>query len=85
MNNYYQGYLLDDIAEWELPNKDRLLLDSCIYLIDNKCSLREVEQNCLISRSTLSRQINTRLRYISFEIYNLVKHQLRNNKAKYFK
>lgn len=85
MNNYYQGYLLDGIAEWELSDNDKLLLDSCIYLIDYRCSLREVERNCLISRSTLSRQINTRLRCISFEIYNLTKHQLRDNKAKYFK
>lgn len=85
MSNYYKGYQLDDIADWELPETTKEQLDACIFLVDNAYSLRVVERNTDISRSKLSRFINNHLKTISFELYQCCKQQLRKNKAKYFK
>lgn len=85
MNNYYKGYQLDDLADWELSETIKELLDACIFLVDNAYSLRIVERNTGISRSKLSRFINNQLKTISFELYRCCKHQLRKSKAKYFK
>lgn len=85
MNNYYEGYQLDDIADWELSESVKEQLDASIFLVDNAYSLRVVERNTGISRSKLSRFINNQLKTISFELYQCCKHQLRKSKAKYFK
>lgn len=39
MNNYYKGYQLDDIADWELSESIKEQLDACIFLVDNAYSL----------------------------------------------
>lgn len=85
MNNYYEGYQLDDIADWELAESIKEQLDACIFLVDNAYSLRVVERNTGISRSKLSRFINNQLQTVSFELYQCCKRQLNKNKVKYFK
>lgn len=81
----YNNYQLDGVAVWELNKDILILLDACIFLIDNAYSLRVVERNTGISRSKLSRFINNQLKNISFELYQCCKCQLRKNKSKYFK
>lgn len=85
MNEYYEGYLLDGIAVWQLSDDIKEELDACIFLVDNTYSLRVVERNTGISRSKLSRFINNQLKSISFELWQCCKHQLSRNKVKYFK
>lgn len=85
MNEYYEGYLLDGIAVWQLSDDIKEELDACIFLVDNAYSLQVVERNTGISRSKLSRFINNQLKSISFELYKCCKRQLSRNKVKYFK
>lgn len=85
MSNYYEGYQLDDIVDWELSESIKEQLDACIFLVDNAYSLRVVERNTGISRSKLSRFINNQLKTVSYELYQCCKRQLMKNKGKYFK
>lgn len=85
MNEYYEGYLLDDISVWQISDDVKEQLDACIFLVDNAYSLRVVERNTGISRSKLSRFINSQPKSISFELYKCCKRQLSRNKVKYFK
>lgn len=39
MNEYYEGYLLDGIAVWQLSDDIKEELDACIFLVDNAYSL----------------------------------------------
>lgn len=77
--SYYKGYLLDDMQNYELTNSDIDLLDACIWLVDNSCSIRNTADNCNISRSTLHRHIHQKLRCISLELYQCVCRVLRHN------
>lgn len=86
MNDVYENYELNDgVYIWSLTDKDKLVLDSAIYLLDNKCSLRKLSRNMLRSKSSLHRDLTIRLRELSFELYSCCKRQLSENKEKYFR
>ena len=76
---YYNNYLLDCYL-WELSSLDRLYLDAVIWMVDNKYSLRCTERNFLVSKSSLHRFINGRLKTISFELYKCARKVLKANR-----
>jgi len=75
----YQGYELDCYS-LELTKQETELIDSVIWLIDNKASLRVTSKNCLVSKSTLHRFIHEKLSSISYEIYKCALRVLNNHK-----
>lgn len=66
-----------DVPEYELSIN---LYDACCYLVDNRCSIRTCAKNMGYSKSTLHRQIHTKLRGQSYELYRCVLKQLKLNK-----
>lgn len=79
-NQYYEGYLLDDIYQWELSDADKKLLDASIWLVDNRATIRQTAQNNMYSKSTLHRLILTRLRMLSSELYKCVQNILNDHR-----
>ena len=82
---YYENYLMDDVLLWELTDKDKEILNSAIYIVDNGCSIRECSRNFGISKSQLHRDIHSKIKRISYELYQCVVKQLKVNKRRYFK
>lgn len=82
---YYENYLMDDTLLWELSDKDKEILNSAIYIVDNCCSIRECSKNFGISKSQLHRDIHSKVKKISYELYQCVIKQLKVNKRRYFK
>lgn len=79
----YEGYQLDDVYTWELSDSDIDLLDAAIYLVDNRCTIRQVCKNFgKFKRATLQRHIHTKLRCLSFELYRCVCRVLKHNMTK---
>lgn len=81
---YYENYLLNDIEQWELTTKDKEILDRAIFIVDNRCSIRQCSKEFCISKSQLHRDIHNKLRKISYELYKCVTRQLLLNKRRYF-
>ena len=79
-NQYYEGYLLDDIYQWELSDADKKLLDASIWLVDNRETITQTAQNNMYSKSTLHRLIHTRLRILSSELYKCVQNILNDHR-----
>lgn len=80
--NQYRGYLLDDsMQNFELTSNEKKLLDACVYLVDNRCAIRCAASNCDVAKSTLHHYIHTKLKSISFELYQCVKHTLYHNQS----
>lgn len=77
--DYYESYQLD-IFNYELSDNDKLLLDACIWLVENRASIRGVARNFNMSKTYLHKHIHLRLRRLSFELYECVKRQLKINK-----
>lgn len=74
----YNNYSLD-VPEWELSNRDKRILDCACWIVDYKTSIRGCSKEFGISKSQLHRDIHNRLRKISYELYQCVKRQLKNN------
>lgn len=83
-SKYYQNYLLD-VDLWELSDSDRYILDAAIWILSNKCSIRECEKDFCKNKSQIHRDIHNKLRSISYELYQCVIRQLKENKRRYFK
>jgi hypothetical protein len=75
----YNGYSLDDNIKYDLSDKDRDLLDACIYLVDNRSSIRVTAKNYGYRKSSLHRYIHLRLPKLSHELFGLVKIQMNVN------
>lgn len=82
--DYYNNYQLDGIYCFELTESDKLLLDACIYIVDNKTTIRKTAIEFCMSKSNLHRKTHNNLRKLSYELYCCVVYQLHNNKAEYF-
>lgn len=82
--SYYGNYLLD-IYEWELSDKDKEILDVVIWIVDNRCSIRQASKEFVISKSSIHRNVHKRLKVISYELYRCVLRQFEMNKRRYFK
>lgn len=82
----YENYELNEgVFLYELSDKDLKILESAIFFLDNKCSLRQLSKEVMISKSVLHLDLTMRLQKLSFEMYSCVKRQLLENKRKYFK
>lgn len=81
----YENYELDGVYVWGLSEKDILVLDIAIYIVDNACTIRQVAKEFLVSKSTVHRYIHERLQTLSFELYQCVIKRLRLNKQRYFR
>ena len=81
---YYNGYLLDSISEWELTDKDRMILDNAHDLVDNNWSLRCLSRNVGRSRSQLSRDFQRPLKRLSYDLYLSVQRTYKNHVEQYF-
>ena len=68
----FEGYTID-VSKYELTEKEKEILRNAIDLVNNNWSLRELSRNCGISKSTLQKDFTDKLRYISFELYQLVR------------
>ena len=75
----YEGYFLDGNSRYDLSNDDILLLDACIWLVDNRASIRVTAKNMGFSKSSFHRSIHRRLRRLSNELYGCVEKQIRVN------
>ncbi len=82
---YYNGYLLDGTYNFDLSEKEKVLLDNAIMLIDNNWSLRCLSRNVGKSKSQLHRDFQLSLKKVSFELYHYVNRVLQNNYIRYFK
>lgn len=80
MGEYYCGWLLGDTVNmWDLTDSDKRLLDAAIYQVDNKSTIRDTARNFNFTRSTYHRLIHTRLKLLSYELYQSVFAVLFNN------
>lgn len=80
--SYYSQYLLDDMHSWELSERQKAMLDACIFLADNKCTIRCAASNSNISKSYLHYYIHKKLPCISYELYSVVLRVLKFNETK---
>ena len=77
--DYYNGYLLDDCYSFDLTVRQKEFLDACIWLVDNKHSIRTTSLNFSIPKTSLHRWIHKDLRKLSYELYNVVNKVLKFN------
>jgi len=85
-NDYYENYELNTgVYSFDLTDRQKQLLDEAIWLVDNKVSIRQVSKEFGRCKSVIHKELNTKLKYLSYELYKCVQRQLRLNKLKYFK
>ena len=77
--DYYENYLLDTHS-YDLTNYEKELLNACIWLVDNRASIRVTARNFLMTKTKLHKDIHDKLRKISYELYKCVCKQLKINK-----
>lgn len=71
--------LSDYVEEWMLSERDRLILDCGIFLVDNRESIRGTARNMGVSKSSLHRWLHHELITLSDELSNAVSKQLKSN------
>lgn len=81
-DNYYSSYLLDDTLVWELTESQLKMLDACLFLVDNRCTIRYSAANCSVTKSYLHFWIHHKLPSISSELYHVVVRILKFNETK---
>lgn len=75
---YYEDYQIT--KEYYLLSKEEIkVLDACIWMVENRTSIRVTAKNCGYSKSTLHRRIHNECKELSLELYNLVKVQMKIN------
>lgn len=83
--NYYNNYLLDDtLHNYDLTESQKRMLDACLFLVDNRCTIRKAAVNHGISKSNLHWWIHKHLPKVSYELYAVVVRTLRFNETKRF-
>lgn len=79
INVNYKGYQLD-VEEYSLTDRQKKLLDACIWLVDNRKSIRVSASNMLVSKSTLGRFLKDgELAELSYDLYGVVRAQIKKN------
>ena len=84
VDEYYENYLLD-VYSWELSDEDKELLNMAIYMVDNRCSIRQCSKEFMRSKSSIHRGMHNKVRLLSHELYKCVTKQFLQNKRRYFK
>lgn len=75
----YYGYSLDSKSRSELSSDELNLLDACIWMIENKSSLRDTAKNWDFSKSYLHNHIHNDVSSLSPDMYVSVKKRLKIN------
>ncbi len=75
----YRGYTLD-ISKYDLSDSEKAVIDNAADLVDYGWSLRTLSENCGVSRSKLQKDFATTLRYVCYELYQLVQKQYSINR-----
>lgn len=83
-HQYYKGYLLDDTYEWDLTDKEKMILDNACMLVDEHYTLKELSRNCYRSVSSLKRDFGKSLRSLSFELWQCVNRVKQENLKEFF-
>lgn len=78
---YYDGYQITK-EYYLLDEEDIKVLDACIWMIDNRASIRVTAKNCEYSKSTFHRRIHKECKELSYELYKLVQAQMKINLEK---
>ena len=77
----YCGYSLDSKSRAELNSSELNLLDACIWLVENKSSLRDTGKNWSFSKSYLHRRVHSDVKSLSPDLYSAVKRRLKINSS----
>lgn len=76
-------YYFDDFeiskSRYELSEEEKHTLGACIWMIDNRSTIRETAKNCDYAPTTFWRRIHYKCKYLSPEIYKLVCKQMHAN------
>lgn len=73
----YMGYEIE--GKDYVNSKELALLNACFWMVDNKETIRKTAENCYFAKSTLHYQIHHSLKYLSPDLYNEVKKQMKKN------
>lgn len=78
---YFRGYEIESMESpfFILTDKEYDLLDACYWMVENKATIRKTAENTDFSKSTLHYQIHHELKYLSPELYDAVKKQMKEN------
>lgn len=76
---HYSGYNLD-VRLGELKDEDIYRFESCVNLVEEQKSLRDIQKDYGIPIATLDQWIHRRLKDISDELYQCVCYQFYLNK-----
>ncbi len=80
-DDYFNGYRLD-ISHYLLEDEDLKLINACIWMVDNRSTIRETAKNNEFSTTTLWRRIHNKLPSLSSELHNSVIKRLKLNLLK---
>lgn len=76
---YYRGYRLEDgITTYQLEEEGELYMDIAVFMVENKCTIRQLVKEFLIPRSTVHRYLH-KVQKLSSELYTLVRRRLDDN------
>lgn len=73
---YFRGYELEQCI---VNEKEYDMLDACYWMVSYKYTIREAALKSGIPKSTLHYKIHHELRYLSPDLYNAVKKQMKEN------
>lgn len=81
MNLYYEGYMISDQFNY-LNEKQINILSACVWMVDNKQTIRTTAKKFQYSTTTFWRRIHNECRILSPELYDVVKNQMKKNLIK---
>ncbi len=75
----YNGYQLE-ANKYDLTERQLELIDACIWLVDNRQSIRVTGKNMNVKKSTLGKFLKDgELRGLSYGLYQVVRKQIKRN------
>lgn len=72
----FRGY---ELEKYIISEKEWNILDASYWMVFNHATIRKTAENTNFSKSTLHYQIHHELKYLSPELYNAVKKQMKEN------
>lgn len=75
---YYEGYEIT-VPKYELNKEETHVLEACVWLVDNRTTIRQTAINMEYSPTTFWRRIHNRCKELSPELYKVVCRQLKEN------
>ena len=77
----YNGYELEfGVYNYDLSERDKLVLDSAIFFVENNMSVRKCAENFYISKTSQYNYLRYELPKLSIELYRCVNKRLNLNK-----